>query len=101
MPISLGEFGLTSHLSTLATAFAVVPPPSDQKLDDILDPNRTSLLVDRDDLPPLALVNKMGAPQRAFSTFITFPQSFAFRDQGLGMVWNAHITTHTKSLADK
>ena len=59
-------------------------------MDDILDPNRTSLPVVRDDLPPLALVNKVGAPQRGFPTFMTFPQSFTFRDRGLGMVWDAH-----------
>ena len=47
-------------LSILAVVFSVVPPPFDQNMDDILDPNRTSLLVVRDDLPLLALVNKVG-----------------------------------------
>ena len=77
------DTNLTSS-STLATIFSAVPPPFDQKVDHILDPNRTSLPVVRDDLPLLALVNKVGAPRRAFSTFITFPQSFAFRDLGSG-----------------
>ena len=61
-------------LSTLIAACSVVPLFFDQKVDDILDPNQTSLLVVRDDLPPLALVNKMGAPRRACPTFMTFPQ---------------------------
>ena len=38
-------------LSTLAAAFSIVSPPFDQKMDDILDPNRTSLPVVRDDYP--------------------------------------------------
>ena len=50
--------------STLAATFSGVHPPFDQKMDDILDPNRISLPVVRDDLTPLALVNKVGAPRR-------------------------------------
>jgi hypothetical protein len=87
--------------STLAAAFSAVPPPLDQKVDDILDPNRISLPVVRDDLPPLALVNKVGAPRRVFPTFMTFPQSFVFRDRGPGMVWDAHTKAHTEPLADE
>ena len=88
-------------LSTLAAAFSAVPLPSYQKVDDILDPNRTSLPVVRDDLPPLASVNKVGAPRRAFPTFMTFPQSFAFRDRGPGMVWDAHTQSHCEPVADE
>ena len=33
-------------LSTLVATYCEVPPPFDQKVDDILDPNRISLLVD-------------------------------------------------------
>ena len=32
---------------------------------------------------------------------MTFPQSFAFRGRGLGMVWDAHTKTHTEPLADE
>ena len=70
-------------------------------MDDILDPNRTSLPIVRDDLSPLALVNKVGAPLRAFPTFMTFPQSFAFRDRGPGMVWDDHTKTNTEPLVDE
>ena len=87
--------------STLAATFSAVYLLFDQKVDDILDPNWTSLPVVRDDLPPLALVNKVGAPRRAFPTFMTFPQSFAFRDRGPGMVWDAHTKIHTEPLADE
>ena len=84
--------------STLAATFSAVLPHFDQKVDDILDPNWTSLPVVRDDLPPLALVNKVEAPRRSF---MTFPQSFAFHDRGPGMVWDAHTKTHTEPLADE
>ena len=43
----------------------------------------------------------MGAPQRAFLTFMKFPQSFAFRDRGPGLVWDATTKTHTEPLADE
>ena len=82
--------------STLAVAFSALPPPFDQKVDDILDSNRTSLPAIRDDSPPLALVNKVGAPRRAFPTFMAFPQSFTFCDRGPGMVWDANTKTHIK-----
>ena len=85
-----------ASLSTLIVAFSAVPPSFDQKVDDILDPNRTSLPVVRDDLSPLALVNKVGTPQKAFPTFTTFPLSFAFYGLGSGMMWDAHTKTHTK-----
>jgi hypothetical protein len=85
-------------LSTLAAVFFVVFVYFDRKVDDILDPNRTSLLVVRDDLPPLALVNKVGTPRRAFPTLMTFLQSFAFRDWGPGMVCDAHTKIHTEPL---
>ena len=40
----------------------------------------------------------VGAPQRAFSTVMTLPQSFAFHD---GMVWDNYTTTHIEPLANK
>ena len=70
-------------------------------MDDILDPNWISLPVLQDDLPLLALVNKVGAPWRAFPTFMTFSQSFAFRDLGSDIVWDAHTKTYTELLVDE
>ena len=43
----------------------------------------------------------MGAPWRVFTTFVTFPQLFAFRGRGPGMVWDAHTKTHTEPLVEK
>ena len=88
-------------LSILPAALSVVPPPFDQKVDHILDSNRTSLPVVRDDLPSLALVNKVGAPRRVFPTFMTFPQSFAFHNRKPCLVCDADTKTHTKPLHDK
>ena len=85
-------------LSILAVAFFVVPSPFNYKVDDILDPHLIFLSVVQNDLPPLALVNKVGSPWRTFSTFMTSPQSCAFRD---AMVWENHIKTHTKPSTDE
>ena len=71
-----------------------MPSPLDQRVDDILDPNQISSLVVRDDLPSLALVNKVGVPRRVFPTFMAYPQSFAFHNWGSGMVWDANTKTH-------
>ena len=57
--------------STLAVAFFEVPLHFDQKVDDILYSHRAFLPVVWDDLSPLALVNKIGAPRRSFPTFMT------------------------------
>lgn len=82
--------------SSLARAFATILPSLDKKVDDMLDPLRTSLSVVPDDLLSLALVNKVKALRRAFPTFITFPSSFAFEDCGPSMVWDAHTHTHSE-----
>ena len=50
---------LWTNLAPLSTLLATMSPPSNQKVDDILDPNRISLPIVRDNLPPLALVNKV------------------------------------------
>lgn len=77
-------------LPTSTTTFFAMPPSFDQKVDHILDPNRTSLPIIRDDLLSLALVNNVGAPRRAFSTFMIFLLSFAFHNRGL--VWCGMLT---------
>jgi hypothetical protein len=88
-------------LSTLVATFFAIPLFFYQKVNDILDSNQTFLIDIWDDLSPLALVNKVGAPRRAFPTFMTFPQLFTFRDREPGMVWDAHTKTHTEPLADE
>ena len=85
----------------LAIVFYAMPLPFDQNVDDILDPNHSSLPVVLDNLPSLALVNKVGVPRRAFPTFMTFPQSFTILDRGLGVVWDAHTKTHCEPIADE
>ena len=75
---------------TLASTFFTMFLQFDKKVDGILDPNQTFLLIVVDYLPLLALINKVGAPQIAFSTFMIFSQSFAFHDRGL--VWCGILT---------
>ena len=79
----------------------VVPPPFDKKVDVILDPHQIFLPVVQDYVSSLALINQMGAPRRAFSTFMMFPQSFSFCNWGPGMMWDAHTKTHIEPLADE
>ena len=64
--------------SSSTAAFFGMPSPLNQEVDDILDPNRISLPVVRDELPLLALVHKMGAPRRVFPTFIMFHSHLLF-----------------------
>jgi hypothetical protein len=70
--VDAGSFGSYAHrprwswtnfasLSTLVVAFSSMPPPFDQKMDDILDSKWTYLPIVQDDIPPLALVNKVVA----------------------------------------
>lgn len=90
-----------SPQSTLAAAYHAWILHSAHKVVHILEPNRTSLPVVKDDLHLLASVKKMGLPRRAFSTFMNFPQSFAFRDRGPDMVWDAHTQSQSKPSTDK
>ena len=60
-----------------------------RKVDDILDDHRVILVVTNDDTLPFALNNKVEIPRRALPTFVTIPQSFAFRSRGPGMVWDS------------
>jgi hypothetical protein len=40
------------------------------------------------------MVNKVGLPQVALPTFLSFPHSHAFWDGGLGMVWDSKSSFH-------
>ena len=63
-------------------------------MDDILDAHRVVFVDSKYDESPLALVNKVGAPRVALPTFVTYPESFAFRARGLGMICDANSQTH-------
>jgi len=42
------------------------------------------------------MVNKVGLPQVALPTFLSFPHFHAFRNGGLGMVWDSHSSSMEK-----
>jgi hypothetical protein len=61
----------------------------DVYVSDILDPQRTPRLVYHDDQASLAVVNHKGEPRRAFPTLVSFARSYAFKDNGSGLVWDS------------
>jgi site-specific DNA-cytosine methylase len=61
----------------------------DVYVSDILDPHRTPQRVYHDDQAPLAVVNRKGEPRRAFPTLVSFARSYAFKDNGPGLVWDS------------
>jgi hypothetical protein len=63
----------------------------DVYVSDILDPQRAPRHVYHDDQVPLAVVNYKGEPQRALPTLVSFARSYAFKDNGLGLVWDSII----------
>jgi len=52
----------------------------------ILDPRCMSQMVQHDDQPPFAIVNKVGQPQATLVTIMNFPSSCASCNDGLGMI---------------
>jgi hypothetical protein len=65
---------------------------SDVYVSDILDPHREPRRVYHDDQAPLAVVNHKGEPWRALPTLVSFARSYAFKDNGSGLLWDS--TTH-------
>ena len=85
----------------LAAALAKVVHPHTRRVDDILDAHRVSLAVTKGDELPLALVNKVGAPRGALPTLVTYPESYAFRARGPGMVWDSSTQSYEEPNADE
>jgi hypothetical protein len=61
----------------------------DVYMSDILDPHRILRRIYHDDQAPLAVVNRKGEPRRAFLTLVSFARSYAFKDNGPGLVWDS------------
>jgi hypothetical protein len=61
----------------------------DVYVSDILDPHRIPQRVYHDDQAPLVVVNRKGEPRRAFLTLVSFARSYAFKDNGSGLVWDS------------
>jgi hypothetical protein len=73
----------------------------DVYVSDILDPHRTPRRVYHDDQAPLAVVNRKGEPRRAFPTLVSFARSYAFKDNGLGLVWDSITQEMVEPNADE
>lgn len=68
---------------------------------DILDPHKTPRRVYHDDQAPLAVVNRKGEPQRALPTLVSYAQSYAFKDNGRGLVWDSMTQEMVEPNADE
>jgi hypothetical protein len=60
-------------------------------ISEIFDPYQTPRRIYHDDQAPLAVVNSKGEPRRAFPTLVSFARSYAFKDNGPGLVWDSII----------
>jgi hypothetical protein len=68
---------------------------------NILDLHRTPRRVYHDDQAPLVVVNHKGEPRRAFPTLVSFARSYAFKDNGPGLVWDSITQEMVEPNADK
>jgi hypothetical protein len=73
----------------------------DVYVSDILDPHQTPRHVYHDDQAPLAVVNRKGDPRRAFPTLVSFAHSYAFKDNGPGLVWDSITQEMVEPNADE
>jgi hypothetical protein len=68
---------------------------------DILDPHWTPWHVYHDDQAPLAVVNRNREPRRAFLTLVSFARSYAFKDNGPGLIWDSITQEMVEPNADE
>jgi hypothetical protein len=61
----------------------------DAYVNDILDPDQAPRRVYHNDQVPLVVVNRRGEPRRALPTLVSFARSYAFKDNGPGLVWDS------------
>jgi hypothetical protein len=72
----------------LKWAYETVPRSSHLIVDNILDIGRRSQVVRVVDRSPVAVVNRVGQPRMVLPTFVSFPESHAYREGGPGLVWD-------------
>jgi hypothetical protein len=68
---------------------------------DILDPHRAPRGIYHDDQAPLVVVNRKGEPRRAFPMLVSFARSYAFKDNGPGLVWDSIAQEMVEPNADE
>ena len=91
---------LATTSGILAALHQLARPPG-RHVDHILDKGRHAQVVVQDDQPPLAMVNQVGMPRLAVRTLVSYPGSYAFRDQGLGLVWDTTTQRLEEPRADE
>ena len=72
--------------SGISAALHQLTRPPGRHVHHILDEGRHAQVVVQDDQPPLAMVNQVGMPRLALPMLVSYAGSYAFRDQGLGLV---------------
>jgi hypothetical protein len=85
----------------LKVAYSQVVRPAGLIVDDILDAGRRSQAVERNDLPPLAVVNKVGSPRAALPIIVSFTTSHAYQQGGSGLVWDERLHQLVEPNADE
>jgi hypothetical protein len=73
----------------------------DAYVNDILDPDRAPRRVYHDDEAPLAVVNCRRKPHRELPTLVSFARSYAFKDNGSGLVWDSTTQEMVEPNADE
>jgi hypothetical protein len=68
---------------------------------DILDSHRIPRRIYHNDQAPSVVVNRKGEPRRAFPTLVSFARSYAFKDNGPGLVWDSITQEMVEPNADK
>jgi hypothetical protein len=74
---------------------------SDTYVSDILDPDRAPWRVYHNDQASVAIVNRKGEPRRALPTLVSFAHSYAFKDNGPGLVWDSTTQEMVESNVDE
>jgi hypothetical protein len=73
----------------------------DVYVSDILDPHRAPRRIYHDDQAPLVVVNRKGEPRRALPMLVSFARSYAFKDNGPGLVWDSTTQEMVEPNADE
>jgi hypothetical protein len=68
---------------------------------DVLDPHQAPQRIYYDDQAPLAVVNRKGEPRGTFPTLVSFARSYAFKDNGPGLVWDSIAQEMVEPNADE
>jgi hypothetical protein len=73
----------------------------DVHVSDILDPHRAPQRVYHDDQAPLAVINCKRELRKALPTLVSFVRSYAFKDNGPGLVWDSTTQEMMEPNADE